>query len=87
MKADHDADIWGDDDVECACPRYTALVMLVRHLLALENQGTYADGVPPDNVAFTRTWVRARLSGAVRPGVLGHDEPPDHCATRWRSGK
>ncbi|MEV4646347.1 hypothetical protein [Saccharopolyspora sp. NPDC049357] len=50
--------------------RYAELIMLVRHHLALDDQGSYADGTDPDNVLFAKVWVRARMRHAVRPGVI-----------------
>ncbi len=65
---DHSGDLAG---------RYAELVQLVRHLLALYECGCYADGTDPDDVAFARTWVRAKVRHAVQPGVFA-DEPPAH---------
>jgi hypothetical protein len=66
-----------EDTVRCSSDSYGQLVMLVRHLLALDEHGSYADGFDPDNITFARTWVRAKLRHAVRPGVLRGDLAED----------
>lgn len=56
--------------------RYVQLVMLVRHLLALDDHGSYADGFDTDAPTFAYVWIRAKLRHAVRHGVLDDETHP-----------
>lgn len=66
--------------------RYSQLVLLVRNLLALDDDGNFADGVGPDNPTYARAWVRAKVRLAVRQGVL-HNESVDHGAPSLTGGR
>jgi hypothetical protein len=59
-----------DDGTGCVSDRYAQLIMLIRHQLALDDHGSFADGVGPDDLTFAKVWVRTKLRQAVRWGVL-----------------
>jgi hypothetical protein len=63
-----------DDSTECVSDRYAQLIMLIRHQLALDDHGSFADGVGPDDLAYAKVWVRAKLRQAVRWGVLNGED-------------
>jgi hypothetical protein len=63
-----------DDDRGCVSDRYAQLIMLIRHQLALDDSGSFADGVGPDNLTFAKVWVRAKVRQAVRWGVLNGED-------------
>ena len=52
MNAHDEAKIWGEENVECTCPRFTALVMLVRHLLARPSERAWLGEVQRDWQAY-----------------------------------
>lgn len=63
-----------DDATGCVSDRYAQLIMLIRHQLALDDHGSFADGVGPDDLTFAKVWVRAKLRQAVRWGVLSGED-------------
>lgn len=74
-----------DDARGCVSDRYAQLIMLIRHQLALDDHGSFADGVGPDNLTFAKVWVRAKIRRAVRWGVLhGEDTTQGPLSTGTR---